>query len=157
MSEPFGTDANALKMIIIDDDLDYCEVMKEIVELFGHTLEITNTFKDAKEKIKEAEENHDPYAIAIIDMNLGARGESRRGKEIIEYITLRHPYIGCILVSGIPDIDVLELRDRYKLDDYIAKHRFDIDRSHEAIRKARERAAARSNMPKKIARKPPNQ
>lgn len=135
--------AKQLRMLVIDDDLEYCEqILKVTVEDLGHTLEITNNFNDAKQKLELAGQSPKPFDIAIIDMNLGAY-TSRLGNEISEFITHYYPYVGCILLSGEKALDPMKLQRRHGFDDYISKLWFDVERFREALDIARHRAAER--------------
>lgn len=132
-----------LRMLVIDDDLEYCEkILKLTVENLGHTLDIANNFQDAKQKLEVADQGQQPFDIAIIDMNLGAY-TSRLGNEISEFIIQYYPYIGCILLSGEKDLDPMRLQRRYGFDDYVSKLWFDIERFREALDSAKYRAAER--------------
>jgi CheY-like chemotaxis protein len=132
-----------LRILVIDDDLEYCEkILKVTVENLGHTLEITNNFNDTKQKLEFADQSQKRFDIAIIDMNLGTYA-SRLGNEISEFITHYYPYVGCILLSGERALDPLRLQRLYGFDDYISKLWFDVERFREALDTARQRAAER--------------
>jgi len=141
LSQP--ENSKKLRLLVIDDDVEYCEeILKVTVEGLGHTVVITNNFKDAKQKLEFSEQSQELFDIAIIDMNLGVYS-SRLGNEISEFITHNYPYIGCILLSGEKDLDIMRLQRLYGIDDYISKLWFDIERFREALDTAQHRAAER--------------
>ncbi len=133
-----------LRLIVIDDDPEWCELLADTAEFLGHSLDTAHSLEEARHKIKISEEKQQLYSIALIDINFVSgrqRIELPRGKEAIRYIKSYHPYIACIVLSGstiTPD-SVLDLRDEYDLDYYVQKDRFDLDTFARAIRNAMRR------------------
>lgn len=132
-----------LRLIVIDDDVEYCEALEEIVvEELGYSLDIANDLKYFKIKVKEAEDTGRPFSIAIIDMNLSPDNAviRRSGREAIKYIKANHVHIGCIMASGSLSADiVLKLRDEYDLDAYISKANITAETLDREIAKALQR------------------
>src|SRR5262245_29789580 len=96
-------DLSNLRLIVIDDDVDYCAELEEVIQNMGHSLDITNDFDDFKEKIAESESKREFYAIALIDMNFAKSDKKTRirgikGNDVIKYVKDNHKYIACILV-----------------------------------------------------------
>ena len=136
-----------LKLIVIDDDIGYCDALQEIVEEdIGLSLEITHDLKTFKAKIKQAENQGSPFAIAVIDMNLAPENaiSRRSGRQAIKYIKENHPYIGCIMTSGSLSADtVLQLRDEFGLDAYISKAHIEAESLEKEIAKALQRVRSK--------------
>lgn len=137
-----------LRLIVIDDDQEWCELLKLTAQSFvdenkrlKYDMDMSSTLEEAKRMIQEAEQQATPYTVAIVDMNfeMGKKKiEYPRGKEVVQYIKTNHTYMACIMVSGsgITPETVLELRDDYNLDYYVSKDRFDRDAFGKAIEKA---------------------
>lgn len=130
-----------LRIIIIDDDPDWCLTFAQIAQALGHSVEPAHTLEEAQYKIKNADDKGESYSIAIVDMNFEAgsrRIEIARGKEAVKFIKTHHRHIACIMISGsgvTPD-NVLDLRDEYDLDYYVQKDRVDLDTLPRAFQKA---------------------
>lgn len=129
------------RLIVIDDDIDWCRILRITVQSMGHSLDTANTLEEAMLKIQQAEDAQQPYDVALIDMNF-EMGKQRiaipRGKEVVQYVKQHHPYMACIILSGsgvTPD-SVLDLRDDYDLDYYVQKDRFDLDTFSKALERA---------------------
>lgn len=137
-----------LKILIMDDDEVWCTTISQMARLMGHNAETATTLEDAHEKIQNAFNAHDPYHIAIVDLNFTigmgkAKTAVPRGKETIRFIKTRHPYMACMVVTGAdftPD-NVLDMRDEYGLDYYLQKDRFDLDTFSRAIEKSLRRVS----------------
>jgi ActR/RegA family two-component response regulator len=135
--------AKQLKILIMDDDEVWCQTIGQMARLMGHNAETATSLEEAHEKIQNAFNNHDPYHIAIVDLNFSvgvgkAKTAVPRGKETIHFIKTRHPYMACMVVTGAdftPD-NVLDMRDEYGLDYYLQKDRFDLDTFSRAIEKS---------------------
>lgn len=149
-----ATSSSRLRLIVIDDDIEYCDALKEIVEEeLIYSLDVVNTIKEFRIKLKEAEAQGKVYAIAIIDMNLspGDAIVRRTGQEAIKIIKTHHPYIGCIMASGALSGDiVLRLRDDYDLDTYISKANITAESLEEQIQKALQRVRSQQANKQKL-------
>lgn len=116
---------NAIKIIIIDDDPDWCVLIKIMAQGLGHVVDSATTPEEAYIKIEQALGEGSPYQVAIVDMafNIGVSNNSL-GKEIMKTIKDNYPKTACILSSGQPlsPSDILDLRDEYGLDYYLVKN-----------------------------------
>lgn len=133
--------SKSLKIIILDDEADWCLTICETARMLGHMAEAVSTLEEAQEKIQGAYNASTPYHIAVVDL-LFETGKDKirvqRGKEAIRYIKTRHPYMACVMVSGadLASDHVLDMRDEYGLDYYLQKDRFDLDTFSRAIEKS---------------------
>src|SRR5262245_30442744 len=156
------TSGERLKLIVIDDDPDWCQTLSLVVRSIGHMLDAAQTLEDAKEKLLQAEEQQAPYVAAFIDMNFEmsvSTGSGRLalpfGQEAIGYIKANHPRVACIMVSGdsmTPD-KALDLRDEFGLDYYVQKDRLEV--LDKALRRALQRVEARGASAPSRAKPPP--
>jgi CheY-like chemotaxis protein len=128
-----------LRILIIDDDPHWCKTIGMYVEALRHIRKSVSNFEEAKVAIKEAEENKNPFSIAIIDRQFKVGEDKTKtpfGTDILRYIKSQYPYIACIMVSAdvVPYEDFFDLRD--ELDYYVPKHRLDSTTLENAIAKA---------------------
>lgn len=138
---------DSLKILIMDDDPDWCTTISEMSRLLGHNAEAVFTLEDAQEKIQVAFNAGEPYLIAVVDLNFETGKDKTmvpRGKETIRFIKTHHPYMACLVVSGadFTHDQVLDMRDEYDLDYYLQKDRFDLDTFSGAIKKSLRRVNA---------------
>lgn len=145
INDPSAEESTAIRMLVIDDDEQWCKMLGHFVRSIGYTLDAAANFEEAQRMIGDAERVHRPYAIAIIDMNFKVGGfELVQGEEIVEYIKKNHPYMGCVVASVekvLPD-RVLDLRDHIGLDYYLQKDRISIDKVRKAVQRSLQRTQA---------------
>jgi len=133
--------SKSLKIIILDDEADWCTTISETARMLGHVADAVSTLEEAHEKIQGAYNAGTPYHVAIVDL-IFETGKNKvkvpRGKEAVRFIKTRHPYMACVVVSGadITSDHVLDMRDEYGLDYYLQKDRFDLDTFSRAIEKS---------------------
>lgn len=144
-NDPSAGETAAIRMLVIDDDEQWCKLLGHFVRSIGYTLDAAANFEEAQRMISDAERLNRPYAIAIIDMNFKVGGfELVQGEEIVEYIKANHPYMGCVVASVekvLPD-RVLDLRDNKGLDYYLQKDRISIDKVRKAVQRSLQRTQA---------------
>jgi CheY-like chemotaxis protein len=137
---------DALRLLLVDDDQDYCTNMRILVAALKHSVDVANTIEDAQHKLRQAESEGAPYAIAIIDMNF-KRGRTTfvQGTQLIDHIHAHHPYVACVVASGdrVEPDKVLDLRDEHQLDYYLQKERISPEKIQKAIQRCRERMGER--------------
>ena len=150
MEDLRGTSSKAcepLRLIAIDDEVEWCSLLASTARLLGYTLDFATTLEEAALKLQAAEQVQRPYHAAIVDMNFETgrkKIELPRGKEVIQYLKTNHGPIVCIMVSGAgvsPEM-VLDLRDDFDLDYYLRKDHFDIDTFNQSLQKAIRRGRA---------------
>lgn len=149
-------EAEPLRLIVIDDDTNWCTVLGHMVRSMGYTLDAAGSLEEARQRIGDAERAQRRYTIAIIDMNFKISGfDLVQGEEIIEYIKKNHPYIACVIASSerMSPEDVLDLRDNKGLDYYLLKERISIDKVRRAIQRSLQRTQAAAVHP--TPEKPP--
>ena len=140
-----------IKLIIMDDEVDWCETISQTARLLGHYSDAVTSLEAAYEKIQEAYNTGKPYNLIVIDLNFqigDTDKEVPRGKEILHFVKARHPYMACLVVSGVSMAPnkVLDLRDDNGLDYYIQKDHFDIDTFSNAIEKSLRRVKSKTTI-----------
>lgn len=143
MATSIETTGTKIKVIVIDDDHVWCDTVKDISTIaLGYTVETSHSLEDAIVKIQEALTQNVPFSVAIVDMHFEVgKIQVRRGKEVIKHIKDNHPYIACIISSGIglTPADVLDMRDDYGMDYCLPKEEIEVDTLKKSIEKALKR------------------
>jgi len=130
-----------IRLIIIDDNVDWCKIVKKMAVNIGYAVDVVNTPDQAYAKIEEADKSMSPFSIAIVDMRFEEGGyDVSLGKDVINVIKEYYPYIACVLSSGesFSPADVLDLRDNYGLDYFLPKTDLERDTLSYALRRSLE-------------------
>ncbi|GEM_PF-566876 len=85
------------RILVIDDERDIVEFLKEFLEMHNYQVVGMTDYKSAEEFIKKEGEN---LRIAIIDFTLGGK----TGKELAEMLKKINPDIRIIMTSGFEEI-----------------------------------------------------
>lgn len=100
------------KILIVDDDLLFCQSLKEILNSRGYMAEFVHTAKETLEKISEN------YDIFLIDINL----PDKTGLELIEEIKNKiKPSPITILLTGFSSLTTAKKAIAIKADAYLEK------------------------------------
>ena len=86
-----------LSILIVDDEKNITELMRDILEDEGYSIDIAYSMKEAKEKIKEKD-----YDIVFLDVWL-PDGE---GIDLISFIKEQTPYAKTVMISGHANIPI---------------------------------------------------
>lgn len=119
------------RIIIIDDELDYCRLIQQsFIGVLGYRADYTQSADEMYEMIRQAEVAGDPYEIATVDMDFkipNTNEEFPQGNEILATLKKEFPYIMCIMVSGkVTDpARILMMRDIQGLDFFVPKLKLD--------------------------------
>lgn len=95
MFEDFITPA---KILIIDDEKDILNSLKEILKTEGFLVDTAQNKKEALEKLKQ-----EIYDCALLDVWLD--NEEQAGLEILKTINEETPFMPCIMMSGHASIE----------------------------------------------------
>ena len=135
----FHNEKRNLRLIIIDDEYNWCTMLSHMARSLGHSVDTATTPEEAQVMVRQAEAAGQPYTVAVIDLHfkIGKLALSR-GQELIQYLKQNHPTIACVVASGqkVQPDSVLDLRDDYDLDYYVQKDRISLDIFRKAIQKA---------------------
>jgi len=82
------------KVIIIDDDQTLCELLGEMIELFGYSAFLAESMAQAR---KVYTEHHEEIGFAIIDMNL----DDATGDQIFDELMRIDPDFSAVLATGM--------------------------------------------------------
>ena len=85
------------RILVMDDDLMICELVSEILEVSGFTVETAFDGKQAIQMYKKSLKEENPFDIVIMDLTIpGGVG----GKEAIKDLLKINPDVKCIVSSG---------------------------------------------------------
>jgi diguanylate cyclase (GGDEF)-like protein len=104
--------SHKIKVLIIDDDNDSCQMLAGILSEKGYTTEYSHNGKDALAKV-----TLNTFNIVIIDVNL----PDTDGMELFKNIKLVHPEIEGIIVTGYASIESTITALRYGTINYMMK------------------------------------
>lgn len=145
-----------IRVLIVDDDPDWRTTLCLTAEALGYTFDAVSTPEEAQLKLKSADDEHQPYSVAAIDMNfgIGTKIVVPRGKEIIRYLKKNHLHVACLVVTGVAlSFDnVLDLRDEYDIDYLLQKDRIDLDTFSKAVNKACNRVRQQQSQSAQLGR-----
>ncbi len=80
-----------MRVLIVDDDVDYSLSLKEMIEGEGHEVMVTNSPSNALNL-----ENQTPFDVLITDIIM----PEMDGLEVIQYVKATHPSTKIIAISG---------------------------------------------------------
>jgi len=139
------------KILIIEDDEGRRKDIRLLAESLGYEVETAASPWEAELELRKAEEDGSPFSVATIDMHFKVEKEgmsSPRGTKILRYIKSKHPYVACIMISGVPAYahEILNLRDDDDLDYYVSKDMLDEETLDQAITRAMRRVRPLGNI-----------
>ena len=102
----------APRVLIVDDDRDLCEALKDIIEPAGFVVETAGNLEEAKATAKRFEP-----AIALLDVRLGRRN----GVDLVPLLKGRDPDMACIVMTADATTDSAVQALRTGADDYLYK------------------------------------
>lgn len=100
------------KILVVDDEVKACKLLKRFLELNGYEVIISNNGEDAIEKVK----NEKPDA-----MLLDIRMPGMEGTEVLKRVRGFDRDIGIIMVTAVKDDSVGKAVLRSGADEYITK------------------------------------
>lgn len=95
-----------LRVLIIDDDVDFADGLADFVELLGHETETANSAKDGVGKAMATR-----FDVVLVDVGLPGRS----GVECVRDLRDLRPKMKCVLMTGY-SIDWLEKTEANKVD-----------------------------------------
>ncbi len=86
-----------LSILVVDDEKNITELMKDILEDEGYSIDVTHSIRETKEKVKERD-----YDIIFLDVWL-PDGE---GIDLIPFIKEQNAYTKIVMISGHANIPI---------------------------------------------------
>src|SRR5581483_5846289 len=94
------------KLLIVDDDRNYCESLAEMVECRGYTTVAVAKPDDAVTALRRPPGTGEPPPVALIDVRLGGLDS---GVDLIPRLRAEYPDLICVLMTaGIDSATAIE-------------------------------------------------
>ncbi len=118
-TEPMATpaparQADAIPVMVIDDNVDFCNVVKEMLEPLGYAVQtVTNPVKalELYTRVKES------VQLVLLDYFMPGLD----GAQTFEWLRKLNPNVKVILCSGIEPLRLRQLRAQHAIDGFISK------------------------------------
>ncbi len=129
---PEGLRSQRVKVMVIDDNEAFCNVVKDLLEPLGYEVQaITNPVK-ALELYTRVKEN---VSLILLDYYMPGLD----GAQTFEWLRKLNPKVKVILCSGIEGLRLRQLQMKHAIDGFIAKP-FHIDEALHVIRRVMSKA-----------------
>ena len=115
-----------IKVLIVDDDRAFTEVVKLYLERTGYVVTVLNDAENVIETIKR-----DSFHIMVLDLKM----PDQSGEELLEMIRKHDPHICVIVATGFPSVESALRTMKQNAFDYMQKP-FDIKTLEETIQRA---------------------
>lgn len=134
---------NTHRVLIIDDDKLYRDIIGEYFRLLGIKYVAVDSFDNAVKEIENAIKEQKPFSLVTIDNEFTIGSSTHRlGVKLLQILKLGLEYsylnIGCIMITAtrFSEREVLDLRDKFGLDYFIPKDELDVESLQEGIKVA---------------------
>ncbi len=107
-----ATRADGRRVLVVDDDADFADSLRDLLESRGYAVETANG-SDHALKLQEA---FDPE-VALLDIRL----ERASGVDLAAELKQRRPNLICIMITAYAEIDSAVESLRAGADDYLRK------------------------------------
>jgi len=114
---------NMAKILAVDDDLDMCQIISDILKEEGYSVNSSNTGEDALMKIKK---NH--YDLIVLDYRLNGIS----GLVVLEKALQMRPSLQVMMISAFGDKSIKTRAGELGVGDFLDKP-FDIKRLIQAV------------------------
>ncbi len=111
------------KILIADDNVNACYLLKSYLEEMGHNVTVSHSGADALEKVRSLKPD-----IMLLDIVMGKTG----GMEVLRRVRLFDKNIGIIMISALMDEVFCKKALENGADEFIAKP-FDYEHLNECI------------------------
>jgi two-component system, cell cycle response regulator len=109
------------KIIIIEDDAGWREVIKDTLKDEGFVVEIATSTEEGLNAIKMSS-----YQLIIMDLNLQDQDEkNREGLKLLSFVGMFNPCARTVVLTAFPQHLREAFRASYGVYDYILKQDFD--------------------------------
>ena len=129
-SEQAALSTDLIDIAILDDDLDFCNYVEDLLRDEGRYTVRTFAHPD---ELYLAAESRVPE-IVLLDMKMGAAS----GDKVVEQLLARWPDLCIIVVTGYPSLEDMRATFKLRVFDYIAKP-FSLPQLRQALQNAIEK------------------
>ena len=130
-----------MNILIIDDNMDFCTTIADIVQSFGYN---TKTIQDSDNALSYLERNHRKVGITLLDIELGTHSKLN-GIDILEHSRKFYPAIPVIMISGKGTIETAVKATKLGAINFIEKSILSKDKLKEVIKSAVEKIEIRND------------
>ncbi len=107
--------AESKRILVVDDEMEFCEVLQDILEARGFVVDTARNGKEALKMMAEQPEN--TYSVLIADINMPIMG----GIELIRQVAVKYPFVVPVIVTGYADTQAAVESLRVGAYDFISK------------------------------------
>ncbi len=111
-ARPNTKDKNMSKILIVDDSVDACFLLKSFLEEMDHDIIVSHSGEDAVEKVKSLKPD-----IMLLDIIM----EGISGIEVLKRVRLFDKGIGIIMVTALIDEETCKEALENGADEYLTK------------------------------------
>lgn len=107
-----NTAANYNPILVVDDDVEFCDSLSELIESNGYYVEKANSAIEAETIVSEKDIN-----FVLLDVQLG----EDNGLDLIEYFKIKKQDIVFIIMTAYTDVDTVLNCMRKGVCDFLQK------------------------------------
>jgi two-component system, NtrC family, nitrogen regulation response regulator NtrX len=127
-----------MNVLIVDDNVDFCTTIADIVQSFGHE---TITINDPVEALRYMERPNRNIGIILLDIEFGPAA-TLNGLEVLEHCRMRFPAVPVVMISGKGTIETAVRATKLGAINFIEKSVLSKDRLKEVLDSAVSRLGA---------------
>lgn len=113
-SQPGTPGGTNMTVLAIDDNVDFLQLIKDLLEPIGFSVHLANSPVKALEMLQR---NRDKYDLIFLDYYM----PHLDGGKTLEWLRKINPDLRVIICSGADELRLRQLQVQYKLDGYIHK------------------------------------
>lgn len=127
------------KILIVEDYVDWRELLKGLLRREGYQVEAAGTLEEAQANIDGSKD----LDLAVLDIRLVETDETNEdGMRLLAYIRKRQPFTRVIMITGHGTMEMQRRAFReYKAFDFFRKEQFETEEFRQGCREAVEQAA----------------
>ncbi len=130
MSERGGaSEAPVLSIVALDDDADFREHIRDVLEHEGHEVRTAGTPEECYAMCAERLPD-----VLLLDMKMGRAS----GEEVLEEVRERWPRLCVVVVTGYPSLETMRQTFKQEVFDYLSKP-FSVEELRGVLKSAAER------------------
>lgn len=128
-----------MKVLIADDNTDFCSTISDIVQGFGYETIMCN---DPETAISHLDESNREIALALLDIEFGPSIE-KTGLDILEHSRKKYPSIPVVMISGKGSIETAVKATKLGAVNFIEKSVVSKEKIKEVLESAISKAEAK--------------